>query len=114
MRVMIHLFHIISILSFSTDYIISQICKENKCSFLSCRIIGNSSHHLRDGRILAHFMLNNQKIPLIMISTTAILIINAKIEDNNPVNRPTISTRKIIGIINFNNFLIIVDYSGAL
>ena len=55
-----------------------------------------------------YFFLNNQKIPLIMISTTASLIINAKIEDNNPVNRPTISTRKIIGIINFSNFLIIV------
>ena len=58
MGIMIHLFHIISILSVSTDYIISQIYRKNKCSFWSGEIFCNSSHHLRGGRILAHFMLN--------------------------------------------------------
>ena len=34
MSIMIHFFHIISILSFSTDYIIAHIRQKNKCSLL--------------------------------------------------------------------------------
>ena len=45
---MIHLFHIISILSFSTDYIIAYFHIQNKCSFsFLIRLSCNSSHHLQ-------------------------------------------------------------------
>ena len=45
---MIHLFHIISTLSFSTDYIIPYFHIQNKCSFsFLIRLSCNSSHHLQ-------------------------------------------------------------------